>query len=172
MPPALAVRLVRYSWPGNIRQLRNLTRQIVISSRRLPTLKSNPHIDQELDGPPPLLPDGALSGREGLDPAAALEQPSSRRKPSEVSDQEMLKALRATSWDLKAAAEQLGITRSSLYMLIDRSSSLRTAVELSVSEITHCFHECKGDLDAMVQRLEVSRRGLQRRVKNLGLGES
>jgi two-component system nitrogen regulation response regulator GlnG len=86
-----------------------------------------------------------------------------------VNDAEMLEALRATGWDMKAAAEQLGISRPSLYMLIDKSPSLRTAVELSVEEITRCFHECKGDLDAMVQRLEVSRRGLQRRVKELGL---
>ena len=97
------------------------------------------------------------------------EGASSRRKPSEVNDAEMLEALRATGWDMKAAAEWLGISRPSLYMLIDKSPSLRTAVELSVDEITRCFHECKGDLDAMVQRLEVSKRGLQRRVKELGL---
>ncbi len=168
LPSALAVRLVRHSWPGNIRQLRNLTRQIVINSRKHPTLKSSPSIEQELDSSAPQQPSDASAGSEPREP----EEAASRRKPSEVSERELLEALRATSWDLKAAAERLGITRPSLYALIDRSSSLRTAAELSVEEITRCFHECKGDVDAMAQRLEVSKRGLQRRIKVLGLGES
>jgi two-component system nitrogen regulation response regulator GlnG len=168
LPPALAVRLVRHSWPGNIRQLRNLTRQIVISSRRHPTLKSSPVIDQELDSAPLQVSSGASAESEPQAPVGAAP----RRKPSEVSEEELLKALRATSWDLTAAAERLGISRPSLYALIDRSSSLRSTVELSIEEITRCFHECKGDVDAMVQRLEVSKRGLQRRLKDLGLVES
>ena len=70
----------------------------------------------------------------------------------------------------RAAAERLNITRSSLYMLIERSTSLRTAADLSEEEISHCFHECNGDLDAMVQKLQVSKRGLQGRLKRMGLG--
>ncbi len=57
-------------------------------------------------------------------------------------------------------------------MLIDRSPSLRTVGDLSPEEITRCFHECNGDLDAMVQRLEVSKRGLQRRVREAGPGRA
>ena len=168
LPPDLAVRLVRHSWPGNIRQLRNLTRQIVISSRRHPTLKSSPVIEQELSSAPPQTSPGVSAGSGPPGPVEAAP----RRKPSEVSEGELLEALRATSWDLTAAAERLGISRPSLYALIDRSSSLRTAGELSVEELTRCFHDCKGDIDAMVQRLEVSKRALQRRIKELGLGES
>jgi len=41
--------------------------------------------------------------------------------------------------------------------------------DLSTEEITRCFQECGGDLDAMVQWLEVSKRGLQRRLRELGL---
>jgi two-component system nitrogen regulation response regulator GlnG len=33
LPAAIAAQLVRYAWPGNIRQLRNVTRQLVIGSR-------------------------------------------------------------------------------------------------------------------------------------------
>jgi two-component system nitrogen regulation response regulator GlnG len=174
LPAALAVRLVRYSWPGNVRQLRNLTRQIVIGSRGLPGLQANPRIEQELDASAMPIPGRSASPATSQqpEPAAPPEPLSSRRKPSDVSDEELLAALRATSWDLKAAAERLGITRPSLYMLIDRSPSLRTVGDLSSEEITRCFHECKGDLDAMVQRLEVSKRGLQRRVRELGLTES
>jgi two-component system nitrogen regulation response regulator GlnG len=92
-----------------------------------------------------------------------------RRKPSEVSEQELLEALRANSWDLKPAADQLGIPRTSIYDLIERSKNIRTAGDVSVEELTRCFHECQGDLDAMVRRLEVSKQALRRRIKELGL---
>ncbi|WP_044183859.1 sigma 54-interacting transcriptional regulator [Hyalangium minutum] len=174
LPPALAVRMVRFSWPGNVRQLRNLTRQIVIGSRGLPGLQATPRIEQELDAAASPIPKRSipLASPAPQRPAAAQEPAPSRRKPSDVTDTELLEALRGTAWDIKAAAERLGITRPSLYMLIDRSPSLRTVGDLSTEEITRCFRECKGDLDAMVQRLEVSKRGLQRRIRELGLTES
>ncbi|HEX8706514.1 MAG TPA: sigma 54-interacting transcriptional regulator [Myxococcaceae bacterium] len=178
LPWSLAVRLVRYTWPGNIRQLRNLTRQIIIGSRGLPRLQVNPRLEQELDAavpprrvsaPAPTAP-AAKAPPTARSPAASPEpEPAARRKPSDVSDEELLEALRSTAWDLKAAASLLGITRPSLYLLIDKSPSLRTVGDLSSEEITRCFQECQGDVDAMVQRLEVSRRGLQRRLRELGL---
>ncbi len=86
-----------------------------------------------------------------------------------MDEQELLQALRDSAWDLKAAAERLGISRASVYLLIDKSSLLRTAGDLSAEEITRCFHECQGNLDKMVQRLEVSRRALLRRLREMGL---
>ena len=86
-----------------------------------------------------------------------------------MTEDELVTAMRAADWDLKAAADLLGIPRSSVYDLIARSGRLRTAGDLTAEEITACFHACDGDLDAMVQRLEVSRRALQRRVRELGL---
>jgi two-component system nitrogen regulation response regulator GlnG len=180
LPWSLAVRLVRYAWPGNIRQLRNMTRQIIIGSRGLPRLQASPRLEQELDAaaPPRRVSAPALPAVPVKEPPASRSAPAapepepsaaSRRKPSEVTDEELLAALRATSWDLKAAANRLGITRPSLYLLIDKSPSLRTAGDLSSEEITRCFEECQGAVDAMVQRLEVSKRGLQRRLRELGL---
>ncbi|MBN1210105.1 MAG: sigma-54-dependent Fis family transcriptional regulator [Myxococcaceae bacterium] len=174
LPAALAAQLVRYTWPGNIRQLRNVTRQIVIGSRGLPRLQATARIEQELGSSVTPVPQRSAvpSASPEREPPAPLDQSPSRRKPSEVTDQELLEALRSTSWDLKAAAERLGIARPSLYVLIERSPSLRTVADLSPEEITRCFQECNGDLDAMVRKLEVSKRGLQRRVRELGLGEA
>ncbi|OJH42336.1 sigma 54-interacting transcriptional regulator [Cystobacter ferrugineus] len=172
LPSALAIRLVRFSWPGNVRQLRNLTRQLVIGSRGQGGLKASPRLEQELDSsvtPLPARPGGSAGARSATEESPSREPAGSRRKPSDVTDAELLEALRASAWDIKAAAERLGITRPSLYMLIDKSPSLRTAGDLSVEEISTCFRECGGDLDEMVRRLEVSKRGLQRRVRELGL---
>ncbi len=171
LPSALAVRLVRFGWPGNVRQLRNLARQLVIGSRGQGALKATPRLERELDAGLVASEAEAPSGRESArEPErAAAPEPEPRRKPSEVTDTELIEALRASGWDLKAAALRLGITRPSLYVLIDKSTSLRTAGDLTVEEISRCFHECAGNLDEMTRRLEVSRRGLQRRVRELGL---
>jgi two-component system, NtrC family, nitrogen regulation response regulator GlnG len=129
----------------------------------LPSLQVDARLAQELDASAAPLPAGSS-------PPPASPAPS--RKPSSVGERELLEALRACAWDFQATAERLGISRASVYALIDRSPLLRTARDLSPEDITRCFHECQGDLDRMAQRLEVSRRALQRRVRELGLGES
>jgi two-component system, NtrC family, nitrogen regulation response regulator GlnG len=92
-----------------------------------------------------------------------------RRKSTEVTGEELLSALRQHAWDLKTAADWLGIPRSSIYDLIDKHPNIRRAGTLSAEEITSCYQQCGGDLDAMVQRLEVSKKALNRRLKELGL---
>lgn len=173
LPASLAMRLVRYAWPGNIRQLRNVARQLVIGSRGLNGLRVDSRLEQELDSSACPAPGQSLSPQAAIVSTGApdsSEEKAARRKPSDVAEQELLEALRTCSWDLKATADRLGIPRSSVYVLIDKSTLIRTARDLSAEEITRCFHECQGDLDAMVSRLEVSRRALQRRVRELGLG--
>jgi two-component system, NtrC family, nitrogen regulation response regulator GlnG len=78
-------------------------------------------------------------------------------------------ALAAEQWDLKAAADQLGVPRSSMYDIIARYPGIRTAGALSTEEITRAHQESGGDLDEMSRKLEVSKRALRRRVKELGL---
>ncbi|WP_223637138.1 sigma 54-interacting transcriptional regulator [Corallococcus sp. EGB] len=161
LPAALAVRLVLHPWPGNIRQLRNVARQLVIGAR-----------GQRCLDPDVLLPQEPPRPVVAPVPAPPLEQEGvSRRKSTDVGEQEMLAALRANAWDVRRAAQHLGIARSSLYDLIERSPSLRLAGDLSEEELTRCFHACQGDLDEMVKRLEVSGRALRRRLRELGLVE-
>jgi two-component system nitrogen regulation response regulator GlnG len=162
LPASLAARLVRFAWPGNIRQLRNMTRQLVIGSRGCAQLALDPRMAEELDGGAAKTPSPRTSAH---DSGVKL-----RRKPAEITEVEMLAALREAAWDMKAAAERLGIPRSSIYDVIDRCPSIRTAGDLRAEEIERCFRECGGDVDAMVQRLCVSGRALKRRIKELGLG--
>jgi two-component system, NtrC family, nitrogen regulation response regulator GlnG len=166
LPTALAARLVRYAWPGNIRQLRNLARQLVIRSRGQPCLQADPRLEQELEGG--AVPVSRQAPASAL-PAASTAPAPSRRKASEIGGEELQAALRESGWDLKAAASQLGISRGSLYDLIERSPHIRTSKDLGSDEVTQCFHECHGDVEAMVKRLEVSKRGLLRRLRELGL---
>jgi two-component system nitrogen regulation response regulator GlnG len=165
LPAPLAVRLLQHAWPGNIRQLRNVVRQLVIGSRGRERLELDAQLEQELasvDTAPPGVPVPA--------PAAAAPKPAPRRKPSDIGEMELLTTLRECGWDFQATADRLGVHRTSIYDLIERSPHLRTAGELGVEELTRCYQECQGDVDAMVRKLEVSKRALSRRLKELGLG--
>ncbi|HEY4588381.1 MAG TPA: helix-turn-helix domain-containing protein, partial [Thermoanaerobaculia bacterium] len=108
-------------------------------------------------------------------PAVAAPAPASRpvaarrRKPADISQDELLAVLRAHRWRLKSAAEELGISRPSLYVLIERCPAIRKAGDLKVEEIVLCHRECGGDLDLMVECLKVSRDALHRRTRELGL---
>ncbi|HEX5721094.1 MAG TPA: sigma 54-interacting transcriptional regulator [Thermoanaerobaculia bacterium] len=153
LPPSLVARLARYDWPGNVRQLRNVVRQLMIASRGR----------AELDG-------FRLERLLREEPATPPSPPPPvRRKPGEVSEDEILEALRASRWDLKAAADRLRISRPSLYNRIESSSRIRKVSDLSTEEIAKCHGDCRGDLDPMSERLEVSRRALGRRVRELKL---
>jgi two-component system nitrogen regulation response regulator GlnG len=183
LPAHVAAQLVRYAWPRNIRELRNVMRQLVIESRGLPQLEIDPRLADQLgivarpedskslgprargSDPGELTLDSAIDvSRSPSDPAIEV-----RRKASEVTEAELQDALRACAWDLKAAADRLRIPRPSIYDLIERSPDIRTAGDLGADEIAQCFQACAGDLDAMVAQLQVSRRALSRRLRELGL---
>ena len=177
LPASLMARLVCHPWPGNIRQLRNVARQLVIASRGQPTPTVDPQLEQELGPAPSRFGHPAAAPRAEPSPPkseappehATPAAPAGRRKPSDISEPELLAALRHHAWDFQAAGDALGIPRASLYDRVKKTQGVRTAGDLSAEEISQSFHACQGDLDAMVQRLEVSKRALRRRVKELGL---
>jgi two-component system nitrogen regulation response regulator GlnG len=167
LPAPVAAMLTMHPWPGNIRQLRNVTRQLVIGSRGSPRLVVHPRLAWELSRP-----EGPASQRRPTERAPARDDDSgvkSRRRASEIPGAEIVAALRESAWDFKAAADRLGIPRSSIYDALDRCPGVRMAGDLAPEEIARCYRECRGDLDLMVQRLEVSARALKRRLRELGL---
>ncbi len=185
LPPAIATALLRFQWPGNIRQLRNVTRQLLLASRGREQLELPARLAAELTAGARPLPvtggstgattAGAPSSAASAPRVAAHRQvhetmdPGKRRRSTEVTEAELLAALREHAWDVKATADQLNIPRTSIYDLIERSPNLRTARDLTPDEIIRAHREHAGDLDRMAAALEVSRRALQRRVKDLGL---
>jgi len=90
-----------------------------------------------------------------------------RRKPSTVTEQELLSALEEQHWELKASAEHLNISRAALYKMIDNTPSIRTASEFTVEELSTSFKKASGDLELMVTELKISKAALKRRLKDL-----
>jgi two-component system nitrogen regulation response regulator GlnG len=196
LPAPLAARLADYDWPGNVRQLRNVARHLAIAGHAAATAPWGPQFEHLLPEPEPTAagPAGRAIG-PGVLPAspmvqslpglpvdpvlpAALPQAGTvpakpprklYRRAEEVGDEELLKALRAHRWRLQPAAASLGISRTALYDKIERSASLRKASDLTRQEIEACIARCQGDVDAAAATLEVSRRGLLRHMRRLGL---
>jgi transposase len=129
-----------------------VTRQIVIGSRGLPSLRLDPALEQELSGPAPtpVKPPAA-------EPPAPPARASPRHKISDYSEEEIVGTLEAKGWEIKKAAEQLGVARTTLYDWLDRNPQVRHARGLSEDELARHHRECQGDLDAMSQRLKLSR---------------
>lgn len=149
LPAELMARLARYSWPGNVRQLRNVVRQLVIDNRGRDGLTAGPRVDRLLTG----------EGGDGTPPPP--------RKPSEIAAAELEAALRGHRFEPAAAARALGISRPSLYYLIRRHPTLEIAEDLEEQTIREVLEECGGDVVTAARSLQVSPRALQRRLKKL-----
>ncbi len=170
IPASLVARLAALDWPGNVRQLRNVVRQLVVAGREGGDSASWAQVEAALQEPArPRPPDKRSTVPSSDAPVAPL--PGRRyRRTEDVTDDELLAALRAHRWRIQSAAAALGISRGALYDRIEKSSKIRKAADLSREEIESCVERCGGDLDVMAGELEVSKRGLQRRMTQLGLG--
>ena len=168
IPAALMARLARCDWPGNVRQLRNVARQLAVDGRGRTALRSGPWLDELVPREPA---EPARSEPSGEAEHSAPAAPAGRRlrKPAEISEDELLAALRQSRWNLKAAAEALGIARTSLYILLEQSTRVRAAADVPPEEIQAAFARCSGDMEATAAALEISERALRQRLKDLGL---
>ncbi|MEE8523728.1 MAG: sigma-54 dependent transcriptional regulator, partial [Thermoanaerobaculia bacterium] len=166
-PPAEVVaRLARHDWPGNVRELHNVARRLAIAGRcgdEASLLRSLEDLLAETSPAPEQGPEPSAADTVGSAPAGV------RRRPSDIREEEFTAALRTHRWRIKDTAEVLGISRAALYKLIDQSSGVRKASELGREEIAECHERCSGDVDAMVDALEVSKPALRRRMRQFGL---
>lgn len=152
LPARLLAQIARYDWPGNVRELHNLVRQLLINFGDAPKIDDSELMSQykkETDAPKPEIV---------------------RQRPVEISDEQLLEVMRKNLFSIRKSAQELGISRSSLYTLIERSSLVRKARDIDGEELQDCFEQHKGNLDSMAKQLEVSRRALLLRLKELGLG--
>jgi len=188
---------LEFDWPGNIRQMRNLCRQVAIHNRQASFTSIPPRVEallleqnqrlaeaeQQYSNPAFAAEATPVPGsvvhlyarpHHGTpayaDPYAAEPTTAApRRKPSTIEEEEMMDALKRQRWDLKNTAEDLNISRAALYKMIEANPNVRKAGDLSVAELTTSFQRCQGDLEQMVDELKVSKAALKRRIKELAI---
>ena len=169
LPASIVARLARHAWPGNVRQVRNAARELAIGSRAFDTAQVGPQVERllrEVSSKPAISPPVPAAPQPAPPPKAPAV---TYRSPSEITRDELLEALRNNRWELKGAAEALGISRPAIYLLLEKHPGIRTARDLSRAEILECQQLFGDDLEAMASHLEVSRKGLQQKMKEIGL---
>ncbi|CAH2799771.1 MAG: Transcriptional activator of acetoin dehydrogenase operon AcoR [uncultured Paraburkholderia sp.] len=116
LDPRLAERLASFSWPGNIRQLRNVLRYAcaICNSSRVEMQHIAPDVAALLD------PHG-----EHASTNAALAQPDSTDEHTRIVD-----ALTRNQWRPNAAAQALGMSRATLYRRIAKLGIVGAASQL------------------------------------------
>jgi two-component system nitrogen regulation response regulator GlnG len=173
---SVVARLALYSWPGNVRQLRNAARSIAVESRGCAELRIGAQVEKLLTSlsddtrQPVEIP--SAQAHQASEPARPASPAAHRRSPQEISDPELVAALRANRWEPRVTAEQLGISRAALYLLIDACPLTRKAADLAPPEIEEALCQSAGSLAKAASHLEVSEEGLKRRMKKLGLRPS
>lgn len=78
-------------------------------------------------------------------------------------------ALDLHRWQVRPAADELGIAHNTLYKLMRESDKVRNAKDLDKGELEAEIAASGGDVDAMCRKLRVSKLALQKRLKALGL---
>lgn len=171
----VVARLAQHDWPGNVRQLRNVARQLAIAGRNEKRLRLTPAIETELSR--------GLGERHSVPEAISSESPppsgvehdrpapprAKNRRLEDISEDELIAALKANGWKREAAAQALGISRTSIYELISKSTRIKKASELLTAEIEATRAACGGNLRQMANELGVSERGLKLRMRELGI---
>ena len=169
LPALLIGHLAAWSWPGNVRQLANAARQLVIANRHADPANRFEEMETLLasaDG-------GRAATRHAQRPRdEPLPAPRSASAPPRVQagdlqEEQVVAALRAHDFRPAAAADALGIPRSSIYDLIKRIPGLRQASELTREQIDEVRERVGPSLEAMAAALEVSQRALKRRMGQL-----
>lgn len=165
LPPNVMLPLLKHSWPGNLRQLRKLVRLLIEGSRGQGQLAWTDAAVKHLGWEPPKA-SGSNSGKKKALKFSVREA----RRPSDITEDELLAALRRFRWNFKAAAAGLGISRASLYQLASKCKRIRKADSLDEAELRAAWKSCRGDLDRLTNYFAVSRLALRNRLKSLGLG--
>ncbi len=105
--PAAMEAIMNYSWPGNVRQLINaIDRAKILADEQVIRLRD--------------LPPEVLGGRATLVAASASVSTGGNLSLSEVQKNHVLQVLQREGWNKARAARALGISRRSLYRLLEK----------------------------------------------------
>ena len=159
----IAAALALLPLEGNVRQLKNLANRIVAR------FAHHERVDDEVVLG--WLESATLVRKdEARRPANPDRKPvQTYRDPSEVKEPELLEALREHRFNVVHTATALGLSRTSLYSLIEKSPSVRKGADLERDEILRTLENNDGSFAETAFELEVSTRALKLRIKELGI---
>jgi two-component system nitrogen regulation response regulator GlnG len=166
LPARLVARLATAQWRGNVRELRNVARRLASSASDTTPAELPPELEAALFPPP----SSGTAQPSPPPPAKRKSRSVPLRALAEIPEDDILAALRASHFNLTAAAKRLNVSRTALYGWVERHPTLRKASNLGRDEVRAALARTGGDVDAAADLLEVSRHGLRLQLHALGLG--
>jgi two-component system nitrogen regulation response regulator GlnG len=148
------MRIALAGYPGNLRDLDNLSNELAVDNRGKPFADMGPKVEEILARP--------------STPTPAPAAPATARRPGQPTDDEIRAAVRQSNNNLTAAARALGISRQTLNTRTRVDSTLlRSAEDLTDDEILEANRRYLGDVARMADELGVSAKGLKARMNAL-----
>ncbi len=175
IPPGLISDLLNFEWPGNIRQLSNVIKRTLLSlqmgehpqlSKMVETPKIHVTASAELRKtstiapvpPPPKLPEVIASD-------VAQQE---RKKLRDLTEQDVVDAMHRHGWTIQYAADDLGISRPSMYKLIEANSQIRRVEQIPAEEIREQLNAANQQVELCAAQLKTPSEALRRHLKGLG----
>jgi two-component system nitrogen regulation response regulator GlnG len=174
LPTWVTESLLSYHWPGNVAELETLAMRLAVSNRGRRSFHFDELLGQRLSSHPPHA--RVASVEASAEPRAEPRPqpgpqpgPKPRRDPAELSDSEIVEAMRQSAFKVRAAAQYLGVSRSWLNTRLEFCEGLRKAKDLTREELIRAAERSDWNSAEMAQSLEVSEHGLKLRLAALDL---
>lgn len=171
LPVELVVEIACFDWPGNIRQLGHTLRRaaLLVEHGGAPQLEQLVRLTPAPSGSAArLMPAVDAVAPAVAAPASPSPEPP-RRKPSELTDADVLDAMASNDWNIQAAARALGISRPTMYKLLDGHGEIRWAERIPAEEIERALAACDGDVARCAVVLKTPTESLRREVRRLAV---
>jgi DNA-binding NtrC family response regulator len=168
LPATLVTELACYHWPGNIRQLAQVLKRVMLALQmgETPSLAS---LVKTL--PKPTTSSATVQVSASAESIRDItEEPAAtaRKKLTELSDTDVLEALENNAWYIQAAAQTLGISRPSMYKLLEQHPQIRRVEQIPPEEIRHALKTSAGDMEHCASLLKTPSEALRRHLRGLG----
>ncbi|MGK5081548.1 sigma-54-dependent transcriptional regulator [Janthinobacterium sp. HLX7-2] len=157
LPVAFVSALCNDDWPGNVRQLAHVVRRAALAVRAGETPLLVQFLRVERGAP-------ALPAPAGV--AAAKPR---RTVVSEVGDAAVLAAMDNNGWRIRGAAVELGISRPSLYKLLEAHPWIRRPEAIRDEELRRVLAQHGGELGKCAAALRTPGEALRRHLRASGL---
>jgi two-component system nitrogen regulation response regulator GlnG len=107
--------------------------------------------------------------RRGASAAPAAAVPAKRRALGEFEEEEILAALHNNGWRIQGAAGELGISRPSMYKLIEAHPAIRRPEDIGAVELSENLEKSCGDVERCASLLLTPLEALRRHLRTIGL---
>jgi two-component system nitrogen regulation response regulator GlnG len=156
LPCAFISALCRDDWPGNIRQLAHVVRRaaLAVQAGETPRLAEVAETSQ-------------ASAERGREQAAAGVEPSPPRRArlTDIDHEAVLLAMHNNGWRVSGAAQELGVSRPSMYKLIEMHPQIRRVEAIGVEELRLALAQHAADLDRCAALLRTPFEPLRRHLR-------